>query len=212
MLESISSRSQKSRLLISALPAAALTVGLFVGMKLMLDDEAVPVASKEPARVLKVDIAEPEKEPEVRTRDIVRVEPATAPPPPARLSITKANIDLQPVDITGAAPTEVSFNQLDQLALQPIAIDERRAQPIRPPVPDYPIRALERGLEGMCEVRFDVSERGKPYNIQPVCSDAIFERSAKRAVSKTEFLPRIMRGRAIERRNVVYPLEFKIES
>lgn len=212
MKQGVFGGSKMSRLLTTALPAAALTTGLFVSMKLMLDEETVPMASEKQARVLKIDIATKEDPPEIRTREIKRIEPTTAPPPPAKLTMTKADITLEPVRLTGAAPKAVKFNPLDQLALQPVAIDERDAQPIRPPVPDYPIRALDRGLEGLCEVRFDVDAKGKPYNINPVCSHQIFESAAKRAVSKSEFLPRIVRGQAIERRNVVYPLEFKITS
>ncbi|HAW53392.1 MAG TPA: energy transducer TonB, partial [Hyphomonas sp.] len=42
------------------------------------------------------------------------------------------------------------------------------------------------------------------------CTDSVFKREAERAVSKVEFAPKIIRGKAAERRNVVYPLEFKL--
>jgi protein TonB len=38
----------------------------------------------------------------------------------------------------------------------------------------------------------------------------VFKSEAERAVSKVEFAPKIVRGKAVERRNVVYPLEFNI--
>ena len=78
-------------------------------------------------------------------------------------------------------------------------------------MPTYPSRAAERGIEGSCEVRFDVDTRGRPYNVQATCTDSIFKREAERAVGRVEFAPKIVRGQAAERRNVVYPLEFTLQ-
>jgi protein TonB len=60
-------------------------------------------------------------------------------------------------------------------------------------------------------VRFDVDTRGRPYNVQATCTDNIFKSEAERSVSRVEFAPTIVRGQAVERRNVVYPLEFKLQ-
>ena len=38
----------------------------------------------------------------------------------------------------------------------------------------------------------------------------MLKREAERAVSRVEFAPKIIRGQAAERRNVVYPLEFTL--
>ncbi len=139
-----------------------------------------------------------------------RLSSADKPPPPPKLSTTKSQIDLPTPNIQGAAPTELQFDRLSSLAIDPVAISDRDAQPIRPPVPTYPQRAAERGTEGSCEVRFDVDTRGRPYNVEADCTDRVFKREAERAVSKVEFAPKIIRGKAAERRNVVYPLEFKL--
>ncbi len=139
-----------------------------------------------------------------------RLSSADKPPPPPKLSTTKSQIDLPTPNIQGAAPTELQFDRMSSLAIDPVAISDRDAQPIRPPVPTYPTRAAERGIEGECEVRFDVDTRGRPYNVEATCSDRIFTREAERAVSKVEFAPKIIRGQAAERRNVVYPLEFTL--
>jgi TonB family protein len=87
---------------------------------------------------------------------------------------------------------------------------DRDARPIRPPVPSYPQRAQQRGLSGSCDVRFDVDPRGKPYNVAATCTDAVFKTEAERAVSEVEFVPKIVDGKAVERLNVVYPLEFNL--
>ncbi|MEM8615630.1 MAG: TonB family protein [Pseudomonadota bacterium] len=140
-----------------------------------------------------------------------RTNTADQPPPPPKFSANKSDIDLPTPTIQGAAPTEVPTTRLNTLAIDPIAISDRDAQPIRPPVPTYPSRAAERGIEGSCDVKFDVDTRGKPYNVEAECTDRVFQREAIRAVSRVEFAPKIVRGKAAERRNVVYPLEFKLD-
>lgn len=80
------------------------------------------------------------------------------------------------------------------------------------PVPVYPALAIEIGLQGSCDVLFDIDVTGRPYNVRSFCSDAIFAESAERAVSDAVFLPMIVQGRPIERHNVVYPLEYRFSA
>lgn len=140
-----------------------------------------------------------------------RIAAADKPPPPPKLSASKSDIDLPPANIQGAAPTELNFDRVQSLDINPVAISDRDAQPIRPPLVTYPSRAAERGIEGECQVRFDVDVRGRPYNVEADCSDSVFRREAVRAVSRVEFAPKIVRGQARERRNVIYPLVFNLQ-
>ncbi len=195
------------------LPIAALIVlGLFHFMRLAISQDF-----KEPEersqRTLEAITPQQDSQDVRRTQRSKprKLDSANKPPPPPKLSTRKSDIDLPTPNIRGAAPTELKFDRLGSLAVDPVAINDRDAQPIRPPIPTYPQRAAERGLEGSCDVRFDVNTQGKPFNIQADCSDNIFQRAAERAVSRVEFAPKIVRGKAVERRNVVYPLVFQME-
>jgi protein TonB len=151
---------------------------------------------------------------DVRTRQRAkpqRIESAAKPPPPPKQSATKSSINLPTPRIDGAVPQNLDLGRMKSLAIDPVAVSDRDAQPIRPPTPSYPQRAQERGLSGSCDVRFDVDTRGKPYNVSATCTDSVFKTEAERAVSRVEFAPKIVRGKAVERRNVVYPLEFNIQ-
>jgi len=97
------------------------------------------------------------------------------------------------------------------LTRAPVAIANGEVLPISPPIVVYPPKAIDRGLNGECTVAMDVSAKGRPYNVAATCSDSIFEREAVRAVSRVEFRPKIVDGQAVERRNVVYPLVFKLQ-
>ena len=201
-----------TRLLVGVAIAIPIVYLLFIVMSQLISVKEVNLEKSE-QRVLTA-ITPQKSDTEVRTRQRSkpkRIDSAQKPPPPPKVSATKSNINLPTPKIEGAAPTELNLGRMQSLAIDPVAISDRDAQPIRPPVPTYPQRAAERGIEGTCEVRFDVDTRGKPYNIQATCSDSVFVREAERAVGRVEFAPKIVRGKAAERRNVVYPLEFKLQ-
>ena len=87
----------------------------------------------------------------------------------------------------------------------------QNAVPIRPPRLSFPKRAAERGVSGTCDVVFDLDSRGKPSNVVATCSSPLFVSEAQRAISRTEFSPKMVDGRPVEQRNMVFPLEFVFE-
>ncbi|MEE2922697.1 MAG: energy transducer TonB [Pseudomonadota bacterium] len=199
------------RLVIALGIAVPIVYALFMLMNYLISVKEVKLDQSE-QRVLSA-ITPQQQDSDVRVRQRSkpkRLDSAQKPPPPPKVSATKSQIDLPTPRIEGAAPTDLNLGRMDSLAIDPVAISDRDAQPIRPPTPSYPQRAAERGTEGSCEVRFDVDTRGRPYNISATCTDNVFKREAERAVSKVEFAPKIIRGQAAERKNVVYPLEFKL--
>ncbi len=193
--------------------AAAVTLGLFFFMRWAVNRDFV-----EPENVTQhvlETITPSQEETEVQRR--ARPKPrktaaADKPPPPPKLTANKSDVDLPTPTMGGVAPSELPDTNLNDFQIDPVAISDRDAQPIRPPLPTYPTRAAERGVEGSCDVRFDVDTRGRPYNVQATCTDNVFKREAERAVSRVEFAPKIVRGAAAERKNVVYPLEFKLSN
>ncbi|WP_084399611.1 energy transducer TonB [Henriciella aquimarina] len=198
--------------LVIGIPLAAVVVYLlFTFMYSMINQEYEQPENVEQRVLERITPAQEDSEVRTRSRNKAqRIESADKPPPPPKMSASKSDIDLPTPNIQGSAPTELNVQRLDSLAIDPVAISDRDAQPIRPPVPTYPSRAAERGIEGSCDVRFDVDTRGRPYNIEASCSDSIFKREAERAVSRVEFAPKIVRGQPAERRNVVYPIEFQL--
>lgn len=198
--------------IVVGIPVAALVTWLlYVFMMTAITPNEI-VLNEEEQRTLET-ITPQQDSTEVRLRQrskANKLDAANKPPPPPKLSSAKSQIDLPTPSIQGAAPTELNFDRVQSLAIDPVAISDRDAQPIRPPAPSYPQRAAERGVEGSCDVRFDVDTRGRPYNVSATCTDNIFKREAERAVNRVEFAPKIIRGQAAERRNVVYPLEFTL--
>ena len=204
--------SPLGRFLISFAIAAPIAILIFLFMSMLIAVNEISLEAKE-TRVLSA-ITPQANDSDVRTRQRAkpqRIDSAAKPPPPPKQSATKSSINLPTPKIDGAVPTGLDLGKMKSLAIDPVAVSDRDAQPIRPPTPSYPQRAQERGLSGSCDVRFDVDTRGKPYNIAATCTESVFKSEAERAVSRVEFAPKIVRGKAVERRNVVYPLEFNIE-
>lgn len=204
--------SPLGRFLVSFAIAAPIAVAIFLLMNALITVDEITLNAKE-TRTLTA-ITPQSQDSDVRTRQRAkpqRIESASKPPPPPKQSATKSSINLPTPKIEGAVPQNLDLGRMKSLAIDPVAVSDRDAQPIRPPTPSYPQRAQERGLSGSCDVRFDVDTRGKPYNVQATCTDSVFKQEAERAVSRVEFAPKIVRGKAVERRNVVYPLEFNIQ-
>ena len=198
------------RLMSGVLPAAAMTFGLFTFMYSAIGDydappeaEPLPELARITPEITKIDAPKGPRPP-------VKPVPPTAPPPmPPAYSPNKVDLFI-PTDGQIGGPPE----RLERGDLMPIGMirvePEREIQPISGPSAVYPPRMAERGLEGSCEVRFDVSARGEPLNIRPECTHPGFERSAKRAVAASRFSPEVEAGRPVERRNVVYPIEYSL--
>ncbi|MEX1252048.1 MAG: TonB family protein [Hyphomonas sp.] len=199
------------RFAISFAIAAPIAIAIFLLMSALISVDEITLNTKE-TRTLSA-ITPQSQDSDVRTRQRAkpqRIESSAKPPPPPRQSATKSSINLPTPRIEGAVPS-LDLGRMKSIAIDPVAVSDRDAQPIRPPTPSYPQRAQERGTSGTCDVRFDVDTRGKPYNVQATCSDSVFKTEAERAVGRVEFAPKIVRGKAVERRNVVYPLEFNIQ-
>ncbi len=197
------------RLILSSVPAAGVTGGLFLIMAALIAVDFTP-AKAEVTRLIERITPTPIEEFEVTRRSKPKpIETTAQPSPPPRLTIIKSVIDVARLEFTPFAPT-VNRGSID-IPRPAIAAFDDDILPIRPPLVTYPPIALNRGLEGTCNVTMDVSAKGRPYNVVASCSDSVFEREAVRAVSRVEFRPRVVENVAVERRNVVYPLKFNLQ-
>jgi len=204
-------RGVSLRLAQCAIPAALVTTGLFLGMQALIrtNDFEPPVTTPRVLTSITFDIVEPPEIPHIpRAFPLpAAVAPPSTPPPMKPGSAIKFEL----IQLTGRAPGAVEIGRMQPISFPSTGLTDRDARPIRPPVPVYPIKAVQRGIEGACEVRMDVTPQGRPYNVVATCTNGLFVSEAERAVSRVEFLPKILNGEAMTRRNVIYPLEFKLD-
>lgn len=200
------------RLTKTVVPAAAITAALFFGMQQLITVDEIAVDEREHPPLMHITPQQQTKA-AVRTerQPVKKIEAQTPPPPPAVRRFSAGDIDIPAPVLSGVAPSDAVLRRIEPIVLQTVAVLDTSARPISPPVVKYPDGAAKIGLEGNCEVRFDVSAAGIPMNVEADCTDRIFEREAVRAVSRVQFAPKIVRGQRVERRNVVYPLEFRMQ-
>lgn len=80
--------------------------------------------------------------------------------------------------------------------------------------PNYPSRALQRGLEGFVELSFTVDKFGSV--VDPVVINAVpagvFDRAALQAISRWKYSPAMNNGQAVETFDVRHRIVFQMDS
>lgn len=191
-------------------PAAAITVGLFFAMNGLIHTDDIQLVEKKPRILLPITPTRTEPPPPLDGRKPVEIVQVDLPPLPPVQNVPTTT-DWAPVPVVGQVPAELP-KRLEKITMPVVRpIGERIAIPVRDPVLSYPRDMAARGISGTCEVHFSLSTRGLPFDVVAKCSHPGFEKEARRAVSRTEFLPEIRDGQPVESHNVVYPLEFRMQ-
>ena len=187
--------------------AAAITVGLFLMMRQMIDVGPVEpvVATERPAYAINVEVDPIDPDPRI---DITAIPPVEPPPPVQRLLVDRSapanpgdgvTYGLPPVD-----PPELSNNDgLVQVNRNPVPIV--RIQPV------FPAREAARGNSGSCTVMFDITPQGTTTNIRPVaCDSRAFEQATLNAVSRWRYNPQVQDGEPILFRGATTRLDYQL--
>lgn len=199
------------RLLISVPIAAAITFLLFMLMQALIFTDEVTL--EEAADDLRIVISEEVEEVSVRRREVSIDDVDTVEPPPPPPQIEREVAD-QPAEDLSTAIGDLPEFDTPELNSDSVSFDvsDRDAQPMVRIPPQYPPRAAERGVEGSCEVMFDVTPDGTPTNIRITdCDSSLFERSTIRAVERWRYEPKVQDGNAVWRRGVVTRLDYELQ-
>lgn len=201
-------RSRNHRIFLSALPAIGLTVGLFLFMQTAVHVDEIKLKDQEYRPVLSVVLPEIE-EPIIRDKkpDVVVIEDVAPPKYRPQNPLETGPIEFGAVDLPSPDPVLV-VGSLDNVMPSQMNFERERAVPVRRPVPDYPPVALRKGLEGSCEVNFSIDAAGRPFNVDAICTDRVFESSSERAVRKALFAAKVINGQPVGSDNLVYPIEY----
>lgn len=206
----IAIRGQERRFLGSLVPAAAITISLFLAMTALIRTDDVRLDEKEARPLFAITPQHKPAEVIVRDRFPPPLEVLDLPPLPPVQKAHTTGTAWPVIDLTPDA-WELPLEAVGFVPPKAHAIDARIATPVRPPVASYPTDMARRGISGKCDVRFSLSTRGLPYDITASCTHPGFVKEAVRAVGRTEFLPKIQDGVPVESHNYVYPLEFELQ-
>jgi protein TonB len=140
-----------------------------------------------------------------------RVKPQQAPPPPAMDLTEQAAPDQQLLGLN--APDVQAALSLDRGRVgTPGGGADMDVIPLVRVNPQYPPRAQSAGIEGWVHLRFTVTAQGTTADIQIVDADpkGYFEQSARKAVEKYKYKPRIENGSSTPRPGVEVVLAYKL--
>jgi protein TonB len=194
------------RVIIAALVAVPVAVGLFFVMQSLIDREyeQEEVTSRKIA-----DIVVPNKEIEVNVKEVKpeKVEDPEEPPPEMQPLEFDMDMDVDVVNLAPTAKVDVSISSSG------MSSGDGEYLPIVKVAPIYPRRAQTRGITGYCIVEYIVTKTGSIRDPQPVdCSpEGVFERASLKAAEKFKYKPRVVDGEPIEVAGVQNKFTYELE-
>ena len=80
--------------------------------------------------------------------------------------------------------------------------------------PQYPDRAMQRGIEGRVLVEFTITRVGTVKDAKVIAAEpsSIFNKAALKAISQWKYNPKILNGEAVEQRGIKIAIPFKLGS
>jgi len=194
------------RVIIAALVAVPVAVGLFFVMQSLIDREY----EQEEVKARKIaDIVVPNKDIEVNVKEVKpeKVEDPEEPPPEMQPLEFDMDMDVDVVNLAPTAKVNVSINSSG------MSSGDGEYLPIVKVAPIYPRRAQTRGITGYCIVEYIVTKTGSIRDPQPVdCQpQGVFERASLKAAEKFKYKPRVVDGEPIEVAGVQNKFTYELE-
>jgi periplasmic protein TonB len=142
-----------------------------------------------------------------RHDEIVRPPPTPTPNTP-RLAFNAGGIDNNVARLTPVVDTRGASARLTMAAGS-----DRDVIPLVRVNPDYPQRALTRGLEGWVQVQFTITPAGsvKDAIVVDAQPNDVFDDAALKAIARWRYNPKVENGAPVERVGVQTRIVFQIE-
>lgn len=195
------------RLPLTLLFGGAFTIAMFWLLWQLI---SAPIDAGSMAEATRIEFTRMRRDTDVATKREERAE--REPPPPApdmpRISLSSGGVQNNVAQLT---PVVDAAGAMSRLSLT--AGSDQDVIPLVRINPDYPPRALSRGLEGWVQVQFTITETGAVKDPIVVDSDpkSIFDEAALRAISRWRYNPKVEGGVAVERVGVQTVIRFVLE-
>jgi protein TonB len=163
------------------------------------------------AEAKRIDFSRMRKDTEVQTKREDKVQRERPPPTPQqpRMSLSTGGVDN---NVASLAPVVDTRGAMKGMKLS--AGSDRDVVPLVRIAPDYPQRALQRGLEGWVRVQFTITVTGTVKD--PIVVDAdpknIFDDAALKSIARWRYNPKVEDGTAVERVGVQTIIRFQLEN
>ncbi|WP_163932435.1 energy transducer TonB [Paraferrimonas sp. SM1919] len=193
------------RLPSTMLMAAFISFGLFVLMAQLISNPVATVTTAIPTPNIVVTFEPNEIPPETKRNITPPPKPVTQPQTqPPQIKDSDPIIDtVVPVVATPIIPTTLNPSE---------AGINKQATPVFRIEPQYPIKALSRGIEGYVDLYFDVDQLGQTHNIRVIAAKPkrVFDSAAIKALKKWRYQPQMIEGKPIAQSGLQVRLEFNL--
>ena len=162
------------------------------------------------AQASRIEFSRMRRDTEVATKRDEKVERERPPPTPQtpRMAFSAGGIDNNVAQLSPIVDARGAMSRMTMTAGS-----DRDVIPLVRINPDYPPRALSRGLEGWVQVQFTITATGTVKD--PVVVDAmprnIFDDAALKAIARWRYNPKVESGVAVERVGVQTRIVFQLE-
>ena len=158
----------------------------------------------------RIDFSRLRRDTEVQTKRDQKVERERPPPTPEmpRMAFSTGGIEN---NVATLAPQIDARGAMTRMSMS--AGSDRDVIPLVRIAPEYPPRALSRGLEGWVRVQFTITPTGTVKDAIVVEAEpkGMFEDAALKAIARWRYNPRVEGGVAVERVGVETIIRFQLE-
>jgi protein TonB len=195
------------RIPIAALAGAAFTTSMFWLLWSLIETN---FDAGERAETARIEFSRMRRDTEVASKRDEKVERERPPPTPEtpRMAFSQGGIDN---NVASLSPIVDARGAMSRMTMT--AGSDRDVIPLVRINPDYPQRALQRGLEGWVQVQFTITPTGTVKD--PIVVDAmprnVFDDAALKAIARWRYNPKVENGAAVERVGVQTRIVFQLE-
>lgn len=162
------------------------------------------------AEAARIEFSRMRRDTEVATKRDEKVERERPPPTPEtpRMAFSAGGVENNVAQLT---PIVDARGAMSRMSLS--AGSDRDVIPLVRINPDYPPRALSRGLEGWVQVQFTITATGTVKDAVVVTAEPrnIFDDAALKAIARWRYNPKVENGTAVERVGVQTIIRFQLE-
>jgi protein TonB len=197
------------RLSIACVVAVAATSLLFWFLWLLIHTS---VDVGETKRATRIEFARLRRDTEVQTKRQEKARPERPTQAPSAPQIARVNVGPSTEAVQVLAPTVDVRGALQRVSVN-VGGSDRDVIPLVRIEPDYPSRAMNRGIQGWVTVQYNVSPAGSVTDARVVAAQpkGYFEDAALKAVGRWRYNPKVEGGVAVERRGLQMTFHFGME-
>jgi protein TonB len=169
-----------------------------------------PIDVAEMRKATRIEFTRMRQDTDVQKKQDEKPEQDKPPPVPEipQMNMSSSDINNNVAQIT---PTVDASSAMSKMTMS--AGSDRDIIPLVRINPDYPPRALSRGIEGFVIVQFTITAAGMVKDVIVVDAKpkGLFDDAAVRAVGRWRYNPKVVEGVAVERRGVQTMITFQLE-